>query len=307
MSGLALAALLLLPPAAASAASTAGGTLRRPVSARAAAMADAFSAVAGGTDSFGANPAGLTAARPEARSLFSHGSVEDSFGFLGTVVPWRGAALGGGLAYYDAGRIDIISATGARETRTAQRDMIGSLGASVPLGGGLYAGGLARFYRFELGGEARASGAAFDGGARWKTPVPGLSLGAAIQNVGPGVKYEVDSDPLPLTVRGGAAWTWSAAPSKIEELSYSGTRLTLTADAVKVRDERVRGGVGAEFGLDFGPTTSVMLRGGWKLGSETDYVTAGVGVSEKRFFMDYALGARHDLGSVHHVALGVRF
>ena len=302
-----LLAFLLVGALSANAATTAGGTLRRAVSARASGMADALTAVESGTDAFGVNPAGLLAKRPEVRSLFSHGAVEDSFGFLGTVVPWRGAAFAGGVAYYDAGRIDIISASGARETRSAQRDMIGSLGGALPLGGGLSAGGLARFYRFELGGEARASGAAFDAGARWRTPVRGLSLGAAVQNIGAGVKYEVESDPLPLTARGGAAWTWTAAAPREQEMVYSGTRLTLAADVVKVRDERVRGGIGAEFGLDFGPSTSVLLRGGWKLGSETDFITAGVGVSEKRFFMDYALGARHELGAIHHVALGVRF
>lgn len=305
---LAAAALpLALLPAPASASSTGGFTLRRPVSARAAAMADALTALPAATDAFGANPAGLSSERAEVRTLFSHGSVEDSFGFLGAVVPWRRAALAGGLAYYDAGKIDVISAGGARETRSAQRDMIGSLGGAAPLGGGFFAGALARVYRFELGGEARATGAAFDAGARWVTPVPGLSVGAAAQNVGPGVKYEVESDPLPLTARGGVAWTWNAAAPKEQELVYSGTRLTLAADAVKVRDERVRGGVGAEFGLDFGESTSVMLRGGWKAGSETDFITAGVGIRERRFFVDYALGARHDLGAVHHVALGARF
>ncbi|MDX6768599.1 MAG: hypothetical protein SF051_03645 [Elusimicrobiota bacterium] len=308
MKATAAALLLALAPARALAAgTTAGATLRRPVSARAAAMADALTALPAATDAFGANPAGLVATRPEVRTLFSHGSVEDSYGFMGSVVPWRGVSLAGGLAYYDAGRIDIVSATGARETRSAQRDMIGSLGAAAPLGAGLTAGGLARFYRFELGGEARATGAALDAGLRWDAPVRGLSFGAALQNAGPGVKYEVESDPLPLTMRGGAAWTTDLPAPAESSMVYSGYRLTVAADAVQTRDERLRGGVGAEFGLDFGEATSVMLRGGWKLGSETDFITAGVGIREKRFFMDYALGARHDLGAVHHVALGARF
>lgn len=298
---------LVPAPSARAASTTAGATLRRPVSARAAAMADTLTALPAATDAFGANPAGLTSETAEVRTLFSHGSVEDSFGFLGAVVPWRKAALAGGLAYYDAGRIDVVSTGGARETRSAQRDMIGSLGGALPLGRGLFAGALARVYRFELGGEARATGASFDAGARWQTPVHGLSFGVAAQNLGPGVKYEIESDPLPLTTRGGAAWTWCAQAPREEELVYSGTRMTLAADAVKVRDEPVRGGVGAEFGLDFGDATSVLLRGGWKLGSETDFITAGVGIRERRFFVDYALGARHDLGAVHHVALGARF
>lgn len=304
---LAASLLAALPAAASAAGTTAGATLRRPVSARAAAMADALTAVRSGSDAFGINPAGLGVERAEARTLFSHGSVEDSFGFLGAVVPWRRAALAGGLAYYDAGRIDVVSASGARDTRSAQRDMVGTLGGALALGGGLHAGALARFYRFELGGEARASGAAFDAGARWDTPVPGLSAGAAVQNVGPGVKYEVESDPLPLSGRAGLAWSWRGAAERVSEMLYSGTTLTLAADAVKTRDERPAGGVGAEFGLEFGEHTAVLLRGGWKLGSDTEFITAGVGVRERRFFVDYAMGARHALGAVHHVALGARF
>lgn len=303
-----LAALLAALPAAASAAATTGGaTLRRPVSARAAAMADAFTALRAGTDAFGCNPAGLGADRAEARTLFSHGSVEDSFSFLGAVVPWRRAALAASLAYYDAGRIDVVSAAGARDTRSAQRDLVGSFGGSLELGGGLQAGALARLYRFELGGEARASGAAFDAGARWDTPVPGLSAGAALQNIGPGVKYEVDADPLPLSSRAGLAWSWHAAADKASELVYTGTSVTLVADAVKTRDDLLRGSVGAEFGLEFGEHTAVLLRGGLTGGSYADFITAGVGLRERRFFVDYALNARNYLGAVHHVSLGARF
>lgn len=305
-----LAVALLLAGAGAradAAGTTAGATLRRAVSARAAAMGDALTALPSATDAFGSNPAGLSSPRAEVRTLFSHGSVEDSFGFAGAALPFRGATLAASLVYYDAGHIDVVTSAGTRERFSAQRDMVGSFGGALPLGGGLHAGGLARFYRFELGGQARAAGAAFDGGARWDTPVPGLSLGAAVQNAGPGVKYEVESDPLPLTARGGAAWTWASPVSKTEEMVYSGTRVTLAADAVKVRDEPVRGGLGAEFGLDFGPYTGVVVRAGWKLGSETDFVTAGIGVREKRFFVDYAMGSRRELGAVHHVALGVRF
>jgi hypothetical protein len=47
--------------------------------------------------------------------------------------------------------------------------------------------------------------AAADAGIVWRTPLSGLSLGSAIQNVGSDLKYEVEKEPLPQVARAGAA------------------------------------------------------------------------------------------------------
>lgn len=288
-------------------------TLRRALSARSAAMADAYAAVAGGISSLGTNPAGLTGAkRPQLDSLFTSGVLDDAFGHLGWAQPLPLGVAAAGLSYYDGGKVDLHLTGGLNESRTAQQDFVGRLAWALPLPGGLSAGAAAKLYRFELAQEARASGFAGDAGVQWKTPLKGLSLGAAIQNLGPAVKFEVESDPLPLTSRAGASWSWSSAPrpggTSPEALSdVSGMSVLASADAVKTVDEALIGALGAELAMDFGGSSSVALRAGWRLNSDNARLTVGIGLREGRFNLDYAMAERRSLGQTHYAGFGVRF
>lgn len=303
-----LAAILLLSAGTAGAASS--PTLRRQLSPRAAAMADAYAAVPGGLSSLSTNPAGLSSAkRPQLDTVFTSGVLDDTFGFLGWGQPLPLGVAGVGLSYYDAGKVDINFANGTGESRTAARDFVGHLAWGVPLPGGLSVGANAKFFRFELAQEAKASGAALDAGAQWKTPVRGLSLGASFANAGPGVKFETETDPLPLTARGGISWAWnSARMDKTGELSaVTGTRVLASLDAVKIRDEKVVAALGGELATDFGPTTTIALRAGFRFNSDAERLTLGIGMREGRFTLDYAMSDKRTLGQTHHAGFGVRF
>ncbi|MBI2386534.1 MAG: PorV/PorQ family protein [Elusimicrobia bacterium] len=309
--------LLLAVPLALALASPAGAagspTLRRSLSTRSAAMADAYAAVPGGLSSLSTNPAGLAAARrPQLDTTFTSGVLDDTFGFLGWAQPLPLGALAAGLSYYDAGKVDLHFAGGRTETRTAARDFVGHLAWGLPLPGGLSVGAAGKFFRFELAQEAKASGAAGDVGAQWRTPLQGLVLGAALQNAGPGVKFEVDRDPLPLTTRGGASWSWQSRPAPAggdPELRgpLTATRFLAAAEAVKVRDEALIGALGSELAMDFGASTSIALRAGWRLNSDHARLTFGVGMREGRFSLDYAMAEKRSLGQTHHAGFGVRF
>ena len=304
---LALSALVALSPAASAAGAA---TLRRPFTPRASGLADAYSPVAGGLSSLGSNPAGLSAAaRPRLETTFTSGVSDDTFGFLGWAQPLPRGVAAVGLTYYDAGTVDLRFPGGATQTRTAARDFVGHLAYGLALPGGLSAGAAAKYYRFELAQEARAAGAAFDAGAQWKTPLRGLALGAAVQNAGPGVKFETESDPLPTAVRGGASWSFATAGAKPDsaESYVEGTRFLVTGEALKVRDEAVVAAAGAEIAMDFGPQTSVAVRLGARFNAPSDRITFGFGVTEGRFTLDYALADKRDLGQTHVVGLGVRF
>ncbi len=288
-------------------------TLRRSLSARSAAMADAYAAVSGGLSSLSTNPAGLAAARrPQLDTTFTSGVLDDSFGFLGWAQPLALGVAAAGLSYYDAGRVDLHFTGGRTETRNAQRDFVGHLAWGLPLSGEFSVGATGKYYRFELAQEARTAGFAGDVGAQWQTPLKGLRLGAALQNAGPGVKFEVESDPLPFTTRGGASWSWVSAPvpagtdpATLGEHTF--TRLIASAEAIKVRDEAIIGALGSELAMDFGPTTSIALRAGWRLNSDSARLCVGVGMREGRFMLDYAMAEKRTLGQTHYAGLGVRF
>jgi len=310
MTKLLLGLALLLP---ASAGAMGSPTLRRALSARSAAMADSFSSVDGGISSLGVNPAGIAAAkRPQLDSMFTSGVLDDSFGFIGWAQPLPLGVLATGVSYYDGGKVDLHLTGGVNESRTAQQDFVGHLAYALPLPGGFSAGATAKFFRFELAQEARTTGFAGDFGARWMTPVKGLAIGAAVQNAGPAVKFEVETDPLPLTTRGGASWSWTSAPrptggTSSEALSdLSATHVILSADAVKVRDEALIGALGSEMSMDFGSTT-LALRAGWRLNSDNARLTIGIGMREGRYSLDYAMAEKRSLGQTHHAGFGVRF
>lgn len=295
---------------AGSAAAAGSPTLRRSLSPRSAAMADAYAAVPGGLSSLSSNPAGLSAAaRPQLEATFTSGVLDDSFGFIGWAQPLPLGAVATGLSYYDAGKVDLHFTGGRTETRNAQRDFVGHLAWGLPLPGGLSVGATGKYYRFELAQEARAAGFAGDAGAQWKTPLKGLTLGAALQNAGPGVKFEVDSDPLPLTTRAGMSWSWGHGKAQADDSlsEATSTRFLASAEAIKVRDEALIGALGSELALDFGPTTSIALRAGWRLNSDSARLTVGIGMREGRFSLDYAMAEKRTLGQTHHAGFGVRF
>jgi hypothetical protein len=313
MSPRALLAVLLCAALASPAGAAGSPTLRRSLSPRSAALADAYSPVPGGLSSLSTNPAGLAAARrPQLDTTFTSGVLDDSFGFLGWAQPLPLGTAAAGLSYYDAGKVDLHFTGGRIETRTAQRDFVGHLAWGLPLPGGFSVGATGKYYRFELAQEAHAAGFAGDAGAQWRTPLKGLVLGAAIQNAGPGVKFEVDTDPLPLTTRGGASWSWASRPPPAgtdpETLgALTGTRFLASAEAVKVRDEKTIGALGSELAMDFGPSTSIALRAGWRLNSDYARLTVGVGMREGRFTLDYAMAEKRAMGQTHYAGFGVRF
>lgn len=305
----ALLAVLLLLPAAGRAAVAANGstTLRRSLSSRAAAFGGALTGAGAGLDSFGVNPAGLAAtARPQLQSTLTSGVIDDAFGFLGYAHPLKAGVVAAGFAYYDAGSVTLVDASGSRSVN-AQRDFVGMGAWAMPLPGGFSAGVVGKVYDFSLAQTAHASGFAADAGARWVSPLPGLSLGAAVQNLGPGVKFESSSDPLPLVARAGAAWTYASAGGGSAMNYIRGTRLTVTGDAAKVRDEPEAFVTGGEFALDLSETASVALRLSYTFNQTADGLAFGVGLREGRFVFDYAMVTKRDLGNVQDLSLGVRF
>lgn len=86
------------------------------------------------------------------------------------------------------------------------------------------------------GGGAGASWA-LDGGILYK-PFGGLALGAALQNLGPGLSYTEtgEKDPLPQTVRLGASYLWASydTPADSTKIPMKLWEARLSLDFIKV-------------------------------------------------------------------------
>ncbi len=299
----ALGALCLARRARAQAGLTAAQILTRPYSARAIGMGGAFSAIQdAGLDSLGYNPAGPASLRAaDVETAYSAGVFGDNFGFFGAAVPAGPVVLSGGYLYDNAGTIDLNLSNGTQGNVTAEEDMVGLFGASVPLDWGLSVGAVGKYMHLTLAQQATATSFAADAGALWRTPLKGLSVGAAVQNMGPDVTYEKVGDPLPLSERVGAAYhlPWAEYSHGMFDFIQS---YEFAADLVKERDQTSYGALGAEI-----ESALLDLRVGYDVDASPQTLSLGFGIKERGFRFDYAMNLMGDLGEVHHVSVGYRF
>jgi hypothetical protein len=118
-------------------------------------------------------------------------------------------------------------------------------------------------------------------------PMPrGIYFGAAVQNVGPGIRFVEQTDPLPMNIKVGVGLRLGP--------------LTLAADVNKPRDNGFRLNVGAE-GMILG---LLALRAGYNTANS---FTAGVGVTWKMVSVDYAFVPYKEIDATHRISARVRF
>jgi hypothetical protein len=138
-----------------------------------------------------------------------------------------------------------------------------------------------------------ADGVGFDLGGVYSITKARLSLGLVVQNVGPAIKFESVEEPLPTTLRGGAA--------HVTEIHHGDAAFTVAFDVVKPRFEKVYLSAGCEVLL----ARTVGVRVGYN-GREYrpgSGLTLGCGAAVKNVSVDYAWTSYGDLGSIHRVAL----
>jgi hypothetical protein len=120
-----------------------------------------------------------------------------------------------------------------------------------------------------------------------------LSLGATLQNIGTGIKYKSEVDPMPTTWRCGMAYT---VPINQEQKGL------VALDVVKANDQDYRYNLGMEYWI----ADTVALRLGYKYGYDLESITAGCGFHWQIFEMDYAFGLVKDLNSTHKISLSLK-
>lgn len=169
-----------------------------------------------------------------------------------------------------------------------------------PLGARSRLGIGAKLIRSQIGQDS-ASSLAFDLGVMHRISRWPVSLGLAVQNLGPGMKFISQRDPLPLSVTAGLAY--SLLP---------GMNLALDAKRL-VYDRETHLSVGTEYQI-FG---ALALRGGY---TKTGYGVEGIGDSSVlgglaggvglKFLgtqVDYAITPFGALGNAHRISLTARF
>ncbi|MFA6451109.1 MAG: PorV/PorQ family protein, partial [bacterium] len=226
---------MILIPAACRAAGTTGAIfLNVGVNAKAEAMGGAYTAIADNSSSVTLNPGGMMLIPSSQVSVMHNEYLLDITQDYFSYVTNNGKrALGGSLVYFDAGAQTGYTATNEytgmfRPTSYALTFAYGANATKV------ISYGVAVKYIKEKIQDFSGSTFAVDAGVLYKMD-KNWQLGAALSNLGAGLKLDQASDPLPLTLKLGAAYKWDNLP------------LTTAFDLFVIRDENPEYHFGAEY------------------------------------------------------------
>jgi len=286
--------------------------LRIDTDARAGAMSSAGAASATGISAITYNPAGLASmTRGEAALSHSAWYLGSAHDFIGVGMALGNGAGGSGLGAGGSGLVIGVSFTrlssGRMEGRTVTRSAVGGYSAYDQAAGlalakqyGIYSvGGAVKYIESSIAGVKGAGYAVDMGLQRGLRGVP-VSVGVAVQNLGPGIKYISQRDQLPLSVSAGIMFM----PVQGFMLNFDARRY--------VYDKYTAFSLGTEYALFGGPGTmsGLSLRGGVNGGtgqSAAGAFSAGAGIKFMNADLDYAMSPEGKLGSTQRITLKKKF
>lgn len=298
---------------------TAVPSLELPTGARAAVLGPGYAAAADDLYSLQYNPAGLSQLRRrEASFLYLKGVEDTALEFAGYGQPLRFPGLlnagfpvaAAGVLYSQNGTIEVnrtnpdgsfldsrrliagsdLLVSGGYAERLGEQRLAG--GANVELFAGLSVG----YLRSTLAEKYNADGVAANGGVLCRLSDPELSLGLSVANFGPPLRYVSEYDPLPLTYRGALGYTLA---------TLFDHRFLFTAGAeYAVEPAQTRPALALEWTAhrEFSLRAGYLFRHDDQLG-----FSAGLGVTERNFALDYAWVPFDTLADQHRIALTYRF
>lgn len=298
----ALLALLFTAPA------WAGETaafLKIPAGARAVGLGSAYTALADDASAGVWNPAGLGGLKTKHLTA-THAEMFEGLRheFLAAAAPTRLGTFGLAAELLTQGSLEGRDAQGRPTGAFAASDRAVTVALGRSLGRGRLGGGV-RFIESTLA-DATARTIAFDLGAQGAAGrVYGLpiTLGAAVRNLGPGLKYADTREPLPTTVSAGAAARLPAG-------------LTLAVDwRWRPNADQAEVGVGTEYAVlggvalraGYATAQAPPARGGAAAPGGFSGLGAGLGLKVGRMGLDYAFTPFGELGNVQRLSLGARW
>jgi hypothetical protein len=142
--------------------------------------------------------------------------------------------------------------------------------------------------------EQTATGLAFDVGVYHVSRIEGVKFAAVAGNFGEPMKFDAEEFALPRYVKVGGSY--------VRDIESIRGGILVTLDAMFPNDDDVREHVGFEYAYQ----RLLFLRTGYKAGYDSQGATFGVGVSHKRYSVDYGvILIRNDLGDSHRVSLSM--
>ncbi|MFC2061776.1 PorV/PorQ family protein [Elusimicrobiota bacterium] len=272
--------------------------------ARAAAMGNAFVAVADNIEAVFWNPAGLASMKMKEVSATHAKWLDDiayeSLGY-GHHIPGYGT-LGVSALYLHMGEMEGRSRTGQETGDFNAYDMSVSLSFGRAVLGNLSVGTNVKYIRQNIEDES-ASGIAVDLGGLYEVKGTRLMLGGALQNIGPKMKFVKEKYSLPLTLNFGV-----------------GYRFGLAVLALDIKRQLIEEHTSVSIGTEYCPVEFFALRGGYLVnllgegigntktkGSGISDLGAGLGLKLSGLQFDYAFVPFADLGNTHRISFAGKF
>jgi hypothetical protein len=302
LSRIALCVLLASPTWASSPGTTTGELLKIPVSARAIGMGEAYTAAADDSSALYWNPAGLSFMQQK-EAAFMHSSLIESVNYehLAIAAPGDNYSAGASMSYLGYGSIPGYADAPVTSQPVGLGDQsaysyIFSGGASMFVHERLAVGFTGSVLRESLAGVSANTFAANLGTLYGLASHPfagDYRLGFSVTNLGPGLKFDSERDPLPRKINFGA-----------EAMHIKELPLNLTLDVTKPNDNSTYVGIGSEYWFK----EIVALRLGYAgSNDEGKGLRMGIGLKLREFLFDYAYGGFGDFGATHRIELSFRW
>ncbi len=147
----------------------------------------------------------------------------------------------------------------------------------------------------------------FDVGVHFDTGFKTTQVAASVQNFGPDIKYAEDKTTVPLLFRVGIAADLIGENALLLEQEIG--RLGMAFDIFQANDSDQQ----QHFGLEYEFMKTLVFRAGYKLNYELEGMTLGFGLKQSlkdmKFAIDYSYGAINavagSFGNVHRISIGV--
>jgi hypothetical protein len=242
------------------------------------------------------NPAGLVSASSSSAVFSYHRWIQDVAGQFAAATYRHGRSA---VAFHYLGmNVDDMEHRTGPSTNPigtfSAHDACGGLSYAHDVGRGLQLGVTLKLLWESIYIET-SEGWAFDAGVQYHNPIPGLSLGAALRNVGKMNPLRSEDPTLPAGLRFGAAYEIRQIPLPM---------VLIAADAELPFDDDLNGHIG----LEVRPIAPLACRVGYIHGIEARSLTAGFGIDWSVFHIDYGLAPfKEDLGEGHRFSLGMDF
>jgi long-subunit fatty acid transport protein len=299
----------VLLPGISYAETTGAAFLKIGVGARPIGMGSTFVGIADDANAVFWNPGGLgQLTQQEINAMHTEWIANINYDYIGYIYPFGNNVLGVSVVYLSTGNIEETDVTGATIGNFNAYDACAVLSYARNIASLVNLGINVKFIQQKIQDDT-AKGIAIDIGQLYQSPLKIVSVGLAVQNIGPKMKFVQESFSLPLTVTAGVG---------VKVISI----LTLGMD---VRHQVIDKRTTLSFGTEYMPLPVLAFRAGYtaklnKIGTDTGEVAGidtnlaalnglgvGIGFNLGITAIDYAFMPYGDLGNTHRFSLRVRF